>query len=404
MALNKLDFLNEKIEKLKSINRYRSLQLINKEPCNIENSHFNTDDTANASPNRSIILCSNDYLGLSRHHDVIAGAITTTSKYGSGSGSSRLISGELSCYAELEDSIADFLGMESALLFPSGYQANIGLITALSDSFTTIISDELNHASIIDGCRLSKANVIISKHLDMQDISNKLNSISNKTGPRLIVAEGVFSMDGDISDIAQLRNIANEYNALLIIDDAHAIGVLGDAGRGIGYKMGEKPSADVIVGTFGKALGSSGAFVAGPKILREVLINLARTFIFTTGPNPAAIGAGYASLDLIKTNQNLIQKLRDNIIFFKSILSDYGFKIEKTGSSIFPIVIGSADATLVFAERLQKKGIFVRAIRPPTVKEGTSRLRLTVSATHSLNELEYCAKIIYETSKEMNIV
>jgi 8-amino-7-oxononanoate synthase len=346
-----------------------------------------------------ISLCSNDYLGLAADPRVIAGAKAAADRWGAGGGSARLIAGELGCYGQLEEALADFLGHESALVFNSGYHANLGLLQTLPGPGGRTFSDALNHASIIDGCRLGRSAVSVYPHNDLDALARQLSGPTDQ--PAVVVTEGMFSMDGDLAPVAALRRLAVSAGALLMVDDAHAIGVLGDGGRGIAWAGAPGGGADVVVGTFGKALGSAGAFVAGPRIVREALINVARTFIFTTAPSPAAIGAAAAALEIVRADPEPRAALEANVRLMRDGLAAAGFDLGSSIGHIIPLVVGTAERAARFAQRLIEAGIYVRAIRPPTVPEGTCRLRLTVSAAHRPDALARAVEIIARVGRSL---
>ncbi len=336
-------------------------------------------------------FCSNDYLGLSQDPRILQGSIAAIEKYGAGSGSARLVAGTSDLTEELEEKLAVWKGVDACLLFNSGYHANIGVIPALVGEGDMIFSDELNHASIVDGCRLSKAEKIIYQHHDMGHLEELLKKSSlpsrervAKGRVRVIITESVFSMEGDLAPLDELKELAEKYGALLYVDEAHAVGVFGENGEG---RVGKNPPDYMItMGTLGKAFGSYGAFVSGPKSLREFLINKARSFIFSTFLPPSVLGASLASLKIISTEPELRKKLWENIQFVqKNICPDQG------QSPIFSIRVGEARKTMEISEKLLKEGIYIQGIRPPTVPEGTSRLRLTVSASYTREDLEKLA-------------
>lgn len=350
-------------------------------------------------PQGTFNFCSNDYLALSHHSKVIEGALQATKKYGAGSGAARLISGNNDLMERLEYELSQWKQVESSLLFNSGYHANIGVIPALADENTIIFSDEFNHASIIDGCRLSKAKTVIYRHNDMGHLEELLKNPPQppfvkggdshfvpplKKGVRgiLIITESVFSMEGDLAPLEDLKELAEKYDALLYVDEAHAVGMFGENGVG---RLGKNPSENILtMGTFGKAFGSYGAFVCGSDILKKYLINKARSFIFSTSLPPSAMGASRAALKIIqgREGENLREELWSNVSVVNKELG-----LDQGESPIFSIKIGDAKKTMALSERLLKDKIYIQGIRPPTVPEGSSRLRLTVSARHTVKEL-----------------
>ncbi len=325
-------------------------------------------------------FCSNNYLGLANDPRVIQGAIEAVQKYGAGSGSARLISGNFSLQEELEVKLSQFKGCEAALLFNSGYHANIGVIPAIAGEGDLIFSDEFNHASLIDGCRLSKAETIIYRHNDLEHLEALLKG-REKTR-KIIITEAVFSMEGDVCPLKELIALCEKYDAMIYLDEAHAVGIFGERGQG----LLEKSHPRVIsMGTLGKAFGSYGAFVCGSKSLKEFLINKARSFIFTTSLPPAVIGASLAALKIIETEPERRKKLWENIDYCRGA-------IHGAPTPIISIRIGPAEETMQISQKLFEKGIYLQGIRPPTVPEGTSRLRLTLMATHTKEQIDSLLK------------
>ena len=353
-----------------------------------------------------ITLCGNDYLGLTQHPHVHKEAHRALKEAGAGAGSSRLISGDLPCHHRLEEELSDFLGTESALLFSSGYHANIGILTAMARGPAPIVSDALNHASIIDGCRLSRAPVRIMPHNDvtvleriLSDWQVEAGSSSPLVSPPLVVTEGLFSMEGDRSPIPTIKACCRRAGALLVVDDAHAVGALGNRGEGLSA-VGLPEGADVVVGTFGKAFGSAGAFVAGPRVVREALINFARTFIFTTALHPAAAGAALGALEVIRDDPEPRERLRANASRLREGLRQLGFQLGHAKDHIIPLVVGDDHGAMALAEQLREKGIFVRGVRPPTVPVGTSRIRITASALHTEEMIDRVLSIFEKVRPE----
>jgi 8-amino-7-oxononanoate synthase len=326
-------------------------------------------------------FCSNDYLGLADHPALATAAAASAERSGFGAGASRLVSGDLPEHRDLEQELADFLATPVALLFPSGYQANIGVITALAGKDDLIVSDAANHASLIDGCRLSRAEVAVYPHRDAAAAGALLSGSRHRR--RLLVSESLFSMDGDVAPLADLAELARAHDAALIVDEAHALGALGPGGRGLCHACGVEP--DVLIGTLGKAFGSQGGFVAGTADLRAILVNRARTFIFTTaGPAPVA-AASLAALRLIRGPEGSArrQALAERIGQLEQALGR-----PPTGTPILPLVLGADRAALAASLSLRRSGLFVQAIRPPTVPPGTARLRITLSAQHQPEEID----------------
>jgi 8-amino-7-oxononanoate synthase len=340
-----------------------------------------TDAEVSVDGERLVLMSSNNYLGLASHPALRAAACRAIERYGTGAGSSRLIAGHADLHAEVEAKLASFKGTEAALLFPSGYQANVGAITALVGRGDHVFSDELNHASIIDGCRLSRATTHVYPHCKMQSLAAALAE-APREGRRLIVTDSVFSMDGDRAPLAELIEIAEHYHSVLMVDEAHAAGVLGPRGAGLADELGVGDRIPVHMGTLGKALGSAGAYVAGSRMLVDLLINRARSFIFTTGLAPASVAAAGAALDVVAAEPERRRALADNATYLRDGLRAHGFAVEGN-THILPVVLGDNDRTVAFASALRRHGVLVHAIRPPTVPPGTARLRVTPIATHT---------------------
>lgn len=341
-----------------------------------------------------ILLCSNDYLGLANHPAVKEAAIKAIEKYGFGAGASRLVSGNMEPHIILEERIKLFKGAEAVLLFNSGYNANIGCISAIADRHTDIFSDRLNHASIVDACILSRANVKRYPNRDIESLEGMLKA--SKSRKKLIITDGVFSMDGTIAPLPQIVPLLDRYGATLIIDDAHATGVLGKGGRGTLEHFGISHPAIIQMGTLGKALGSFGAFIAGSAELIDLLISKARPFIFTTALPPSVCAAATKAIDLVEENPWLIKKLSENISFLRDGLKGAGLDTMGSLTQIIPIFVGKAERTMEASKKLLERGVFIQGIRPPTVPEDTSRLRLTVMATHSKADLTQALNSIKE--------
>ncbi|KGF47671.1 8-amino-7-oxononanoate synthase [Veillonella montpellierensis DNF00314] len=332
-----------------------------------------------------VMMASNNYLGLTHHPKVIQAAIRALETYGTGSGGSRLINGTHKLFTTLEKELATYKETEKALVFNTGYMANVGTISALMGKDDLIFSDALNHASIIDGCRMSKANIITYEHCNMNDLEKKLQSYGNQSQNKLIVTDGVFSMDGDIAPLDKLVWLKEKYNSLLMVDDAHATGVIGN-GKGSAHHYHLDHKVDIQLGTLSKALGSVGGFVATNSIISDYLINTSRPFIFSTALAPANIGAALAALELIESDTTLIDKLYNNVKYLSNRLQRIGL-LATSHTPIFPIIVGDAEKALRLSDILKENGIIVTAIRPPTVPKGESRLRLTVTASHTEEQL-----------------
>lgn len=345
-----------------------------------------------------IMMASNNYLGLTHDLRVQQAAKNAVEQYGTGSGGARLTSGTFPLFNELELGIADFKHTEQALVFNTGYMANVGTVTALMNKNSIIISDELNHASIIDGCRLSGARIERYNHKDIEHAEHILKNY--KSSHKMIITDGVFSMDGDIAPLDKLYELGKEYNALLMVDDAHSTGVLGN-GRGTAHHFG-LTDVDVQLGTLSKALGSVGGYVAGRKELIEYLVNYSRSFIFSTALSPADIGAALEALNIVKNEPLVVKQLNENTAYMANKLQSMGIECDDE-TPIFPIIVGDNERALSLAHELEARGIIITAIRPPTVPVGESRLRMTVTAAHSQEQLDYVANTLRDLLVDMNI-
>ena len=348
-----------------------------------------------------LLLCSNNYLGLADHPRVREAAAEAAQRFGAGSGASRLISGTMTLHGKLERRLAEFKGTEAALLFGSGYLANTGAIAALAGHGGVVFSDELNHASIIDGCRLSRAEVFVYRHRDLEHLEYGLNQAGARA--ELIVTDGVFSMDGDVAPLVELAELARRRGCRLMVDEAHATGALGPGGRGSVAAAGLSGEVDVVVGTLGKALGGYGAYVCGSAELVDLLVNVARPFIFSTAPPPPSVGAALAALSLLTDRPGLVEQLRRNAATLREALGTAGLPVGASRTQIVPVVVGDARRAVALCERALDGGVFAQAIRPPTVPEGTSRLRLTVIANHRADELQRAARVIGRAAAELGL-
>ena len=348
---------------------------------------------------RLLLLCSNDYLGLAGHPALREAASAAMERYGFGSGASRLVSGTSALHQELEQKISRFKGTEAALAFNSGYAANTGIIPAIAGEGDVILSDSLNHASIIDGCRLSKAKVKVYRHRDVAHVEDLLKK-SLSAHRTLIVTDGVFSMDGDIAPLPELASLAEQYGSLLMVDDAHATGVLGDTGRGTTEHFGLADRVPVQMGTLGKALGSFGAFAAGGRTLIDHLVNRSRSFIFSTALPPMVCAASIAALDIVDREPERREQLRENRERFVQGLLSLGIPIADSETPIVPIMIGDSEKALLVGEKLLEYGIYAAAIRPPTIPEGSTRIRTTVTATHTAEDIDHALGIFDRLKRE----
>jgi glycine C-acetyltransferase/8-amino-7-oxononanoate synthase len=346
-----------------------------------------------------LLLCSNNYLGLADHPKVRGAAAEAAMRWGAGAGASRLISGNMEPHRRLETQLAEFKGYEAALLFGSGYLANTGVIAALAGAGEVVFSDQLNHASIVDGCRLSRAETFVYRHADLEHLAWGLREASGRGS--LIVSDGVFSMDGDVAPLAELLELARRHGCRLMVDEAHATGAIGPGGRGSVAAAGLSGEVDVVVGTLGKALGSYGAYVCAGAETIDFLVNTARPFVFSTAPPPPSVAAASAALELLSPHR--VERLQANAFRFRAALATEGLDTGSSQTQIVPIEVGAAGRTMELCERALERGVFAQGIRPPTVPEGSSRLRFTVMATHRVGELERAAKLVGGAARELGL-
>ncbi len=342
-----------------------------------------------------ICLASNDYLGLAAHPALKEAACGAADRYGTGSGASRLLSGTSILHTGLEEQISEFLGCEAALLFNTGYTANIGLLSALCREGDLILSDALNHASIVDGCRLSRADKEVYNHLDYNGLEEKLKA-SHKYKRRWIVTESLFSMGGDLAPLPDLVELAERYGAHIFLDEAHAVGVMGEHGKGCAAHFGVDDRITVRMGTLGKAFGSFGAFVAGSREIIDLLINCSRPLIYSTALPPPVLAASGAALKLVRESEGdlLRERLFSNAMMLVQRFREIGFDEISDQSQIIPLVLGSVHKALEVSKGLDEGGVFAPAIRPPTVPEGEARIRFSVMASHSADDLERVVSVM----------
>ena len=345
-----------------------------------------------------LLLCSNNYLGLADHPRVREAAAEAAMRYGAGAGASRLVSGNMRIHRRLEERLADFKGYESALLFGSGYLANTGVVQALAKQGEVVFSDALNHASIVDGCRLAGADTFVYDHADLDHLEWGLREAEGRGS--LIVTDGVFSMDGDVAPLAEIVELARRYDARVMVDDAHGTGTIGPDGRGSVAAAGLEDEVDVLVGTLGKSLGSYGAYVCCDRPMAKYLVNTARTLIFSTALAPPQVAAAMAALELLREEPRRVERLQRNARIVRDALSEHGLPSGSGDTPIVPVIVGDADAAVAASERALERGVFCQAIRPPTVPAGSSRMRLTVMASHTKSELRDAAKVIAKSVPE----
>ena len=386
------DILTARLAEVKENGLYRRLRAVE-----------SAQDAAIILEGQEVLLfSSNNYLGLANHPALKQAAQEAIERYGCGSGASRLISGSMDIHHELEHRLATLKKTESALVFPTGYHANIGVLSALMGPDDTILSDSLNHASIIDGCRLSRADIRVYRHADTAHLDELLKKCP-PTGQRLIVTDSVFSMDGDLAPLVEIVGLARQYDAWVMVDEAHATGVFGPHGGGLVEELGLTGQVDIQMGTLGKALGCMGAFVAGSHELIDWLVNRARSFIYTTAIPPAIAAAVLAALNIVEQEPERRQRLWDNTTFLSDGLCSLGYTLGATRSQILPVIIGEARATMAVAQAILQRGVFAHGIRPPTVPEGTSRIRVTPMATHTQDHLSRTLDAFAAAGKEVGI-
>jgi glycine C-acetyltransferase/8-amino-7-oxononanoate synthase len=349
-----------------------------------------------------LLLCSNNYLGLADHPRVREAAAEAAMRWGVGAGASRLVSGTMTIHRRLERRLAAFERSPECVLFGSGYLANAGAIGALAGRGDTVFSDQLNHASIVDGCRLSRAEVVVYKHRDVDHLGWLMRRHGG-SGRWTIVTDSVFSMDGDIAPLTEIVGLAKEYGARTIVDEAHATGVLGPDGRGAVAQAGLEGEVDIVIGTLGKALGSYGAYACANEEMVRYLINTARPLIFSTAPPPPAIAGALAALELLEERPHRVQRLRSNALVLRQALTAEGVPARDTEMHIVPLIVGDEHAAMSLCEAILRRGVFAQAIRPPTVATGASRLRLTVMASHTAEELRDAARVIAGAARELGL-
>ncbi len=393
---NPLSFLHDQLEDLKAKGLYFPLHVLQGEQL----------PEATFDGKKVINLSSNNYLGLTTNKALRRAAIDAIRKYGAGSGAVRSISGTMTLHLELEKQIAKFKNTEACVVFQSGFTANAGTVSAILGKEDLIISDELNHASIIDGCRLSKATIKIFKHRDLKDCERVCAETASWPGHKLLITDGVFSMDGDIAPLAGLCDLAEKYNCIMMIDDAHSSGVLGRNGRGTVDHTGCNGRVHIQVGTLSKAIGVMGGYVCGSQELIEFLYRRARPFLFSTSHPPASAAACQAAFTLLDSpeGERLVKKLWSNTKFFKRQLKKRGFKFGGSETPIVPIHVGEAAKAFEYSRKLFDAGLYAPAVGYPTVAEGKARLRAIVTATHKRADLEHACEILEQVGKPLGIV
>lgn len=392
-----MDFLSRWLQERQSSGLYRQL-------VPVERTRDGKVRTAGL-PDDSYLLdfSSNDYLAFSTHPDLLAAGKEALERYGAGVGAARLMSGDLELFHELEEQTARMKSCDAALVFGSGYLANVGVIPALVGRGDVIFSDRLNHASIYDGCRLSGARLVRFRHNDLDHLEACLQKDRTTGGRALVIVESIYSMDGDRCPLPEIVALKERYSCLLLVDEAHATGVFGAKGGGVIQDEGLEQGVDVVMGTYGKALGSYGAYVAGSVRLKEYLVNRARTFIYSTGLPPAVVASSLAAVRLVGEKPAYRQRLLEHSTFFKECLQKEGLSGRPGDSQIVPVVVGDSLQALTMAAELREAGLFVTAVRPPTVPEGSARLRFSVTLHQSRDELASAAGLIMEISRKKNL-
>jgi len=349
-------------------------------------------------------LCSNNYLGLANHPKLRQAACEAVERFGVGPGAVRSIAGTMSLHQDLERRLAAFKGTEATVVFQSGFKANLAVIPALVGKDDVIYSDELNHASIIDGCRLSRAPIRVYPHCDPQGLAALLEEDRDRPGRKLVITDGVFSMDGDIAPLPELADLAAAHGAILMVDDAHGEGVLGSHGRGVVDHFGLHGRVHVEVGTLSKALGVMGGFVAGSAALVEYLKQRGRPFIFSSALTPADVAANLAAVELLAADDSLVRRLWDNARYFKARLRELGFDTGRSQTPITPVMIGEAERASAFSRRLFEAGVFAQAIGFPTVPRGKARIRAMISAGHSRADLDFALDVFDQVGRAMHLI
>jgi 8-amino-7-oxononanoate synthase len=372
-----MNHITDELIKIKESGLYRNLTAVE----NAQDTHIVIEGKTYLS------FCSNNYLGLANHPSVVAAVKDAVELYGWGAGASRLVSGNMTLHKTLENEISKFKKKDAAIVFPTGYMANLGVITSLVSNGDLVICDKLNHASIIDGCRLSGADFRVYAHCNMEKLENILKK-SAKYNCKLIVTDSVFSMDGDLAPLPDLVKIAAKYNAMLMVDEAHGTGVFGGNGRGVVEHYNLSNEVYVVMGTLSKAIGSLGGYVSGDSDLISYLRNKARTFMYTTALPPAVCAASIAGIKLIQEDPSMRVSLWNNVRFIKDKLNSLNINTISSESQIIPILIGDAKKAVKVSKLLYENGILIPAIRPPTVPANSSRLRMTVMSSHTKQDLE----------------
>ena len=352
---------------------------------------------------RVLNLCSNNYLGFADHAELKEASKRAVDEYGVGPGAVRTIAGTQTIHLELERKLAEFKHAEACIALQGGFVANLAVIPAITGEGDIIFSDELNHASIIDGCRLSRAKVVRYAHNDTADLKKKIIEHKDSARRMLVVTDGVFSMDGDIAPLPHIVDVADEYGVIVMVDDAHGEGVLGDSGRGIVNHFGLEGRVEIEVGTLSKAFGVMGGFITGPEVLIDYLKQKGRPFLFSTGLTPADTAAAIAAVDVLTRGDELVRKLWDNASYFQEKLTDAGFDIGSTETPITPVMLGDEKIASTFSRKLYNEGVFAQSISYPTVARGKARIRCMLSAAHQEEDLDHALNAFVSVARELGI-
>ena len=391
---NKFDFISDRLQQLKDTGLYNQIRTI-------ESSQGAWLDVDGA---HVLNLCSNNYLGLANHPKIRKAAKQAVDHFGVGPGAVRSIAGTMSAHLELEAALARFKGVEDTLSFQSGLCANLGTIAALAGEGDAIFSDELNHASIIDGSRLTKAKRFVYPHLDARGLRDVLERESKPINKKLVITDGVFSMDGDLAPLPEIVEVAEEYDAIVIVDDAHGEGVLGDHGRGIVDHFHLHGRVDIEVGTMSKAFGVVGGYVAGSKDLIEYLRQMARPFLFSSAVTPPDVAACIAAVKLLESSDELVKQLWENTRYFKEGMKSLGFDIGHSETPITPVMLGDEKLARAFSRRSFEEKVFAQAIGYPTVSKGKARIRVIISAAHTFEDLDFALDVFKRVGKELKVL
>lgn len=394
MGLHDLDFITQRLNELKEQGVYRKLPILQ-----------SPSGPRSVIDGKNVInLSSNNYLGLANHPRLREAGKKAIDKWGMGAGAVRTIIGNMAIHEELEEKLAKFKHVEAVLVFQSGFTANAGAIPGIVDKGDVVISDELNHASIIDGCRLSKADVVRYKHSDMADLERVINEVKDKYNIKLIITDGVFSMDGDIAKLPEIVELAEKYGCLTYVDDAHSSGVLGTNGQGSAHHFGLSDRVDVQIGTLSKAIGVVGGYVAGRRNLIEWLNHRGRPFLFSTAAPPAVAAACIEAINILSESTELTDRMWENANYFKKKLNELGFNTGKSETPITPVITGDDKKAVLLSKRLFEEGVFAQSIVFPTVPRGGARVRTIVTAAHTKADLDEAAAAFEKVGRELELI